>query len=100
MTLGINHSKKSDLLMPKAKNKKATKKAKSTPQSESLLKKEIFSEQQAAFYKKHPHAKTLISILILLFLVLMSLYLNEYGNAWISELRLFFVSQGATQAAF
>jgi len=64
------------------------------------LKKEIFSEQQAAFYKKHPHAKTLISILILLFLVLMSLYLNEYGNAWISELRLFFVSQGATQAAF
>jgi len=42
MTLGINHSKKSDLLMPKAKNKKATKKAKSTPQSESLLKKEIF----------------------------------------------------------
>ena len=49
MTLGINHSKNLTYLCQKPKQK-ATKKAKST-HNQSLLKKEIFSEQQAAFYK-------------------------------------------------
>lgn len=84
--------------MPKTKNKKTTKKNKSTQKLDSLLKRQIFLEQQAEFYKKHSNAKTLIIIFILLVLVWMLLYLNSFGNAWLGELRLLFMENGLAQA--
>jgi hypothetical protein len=68
--------------------------------AEALLKRQIFLEEQVEFYKKHSNAKTLIIVFILLFLVLTCFYLSEFGNAWLNELRILFLSKGAVQAGF
>lgn len=86
--------------MPKAKskNKKTNKKVNPQQTRQSLLTKQILLEEQVEFYKKHSKAKTLIIVFIILVIILMWLYLNNYGNAWISELRLMFLCNGLAQA--
>lgn len=75
-------------------------KAKANKKVDSLLKKQILLEEQIKFYKKHSNAKTLIIIFILLVLVLMWLYISQFGDSWLSGTKMFFLSKGIVQAGF
>jgi len=100
MNSDINYSNGAVPIMPKAKSKKTTKNVKPSKKVDTLLKKQILLEQQVEFYKKHSNAKTLIIIFILLVLVLMWLYISQFGNSWLSETKMFFLSKGIVQAGF
>lgn len=90
--------------MPKSANKnkksntKTTKKTQQEKKIDSLLSKQILLKEQVEFYKKHSNAKTLIIIFIILVLILMWLYLNDYSNAYLSELQLVYFSKGIAKA--
>lgn len=87
--------------MPKTSKKTkntSNSKAKSNKKVESLLNKQILLKEQVEFYKKHSSAKNLIIIFILLVLILMWLYISDFGNPWISELKLLFLNKGLVQA--
>lgn len=89
--------------MPKStsKKKKAVKTVKKNKQEQkikSLLTKQILLKEQIEFYKKHSKAKTLIIIFIILVLILIWLYVSDFSNAWVSELRFLFLSKGFVQA--